>query len=135
VEAGQAAGPGVYHHFCGKKGLFQAAERIEAEILGHAGVVDESNRWLRLRLGFEKPVDFCAAADVRRIIFVEAPQGRPAGLVRDRTAIRLWSPQENLARTKGDPNVRAQISDLVVGFFATLEPARPLTGRDLPKTP
>jgi hypothetical protein len=55
--------------------LFQVtAERIEAEILGQASVVDEENPWLRLRLGFEKLVDFCAAADVHRIIFVEAPQ-------------------------------------------------------------
>jgi AcrR family transcriptional regulator len=65
----------VYHHFAGKKGLFQAtAEQIESEILAQAGAIDEADPWLRLRLGFETLIDFCAAADVQRIIFIEAPQ-------------------------------------------------------------
>jgi AcrR family transcriptional regulator len=65
----------VYHHFAGKKVLFQAtAEEIEAEILAQAGKVDEADPWRRLRLGFEELVDYCAAADVQRIIFIEAPQ-------------------------------------------------------------
>jgi AcrR family transcriptional regulator len=145
----------VYHHFSGKKGLFQAtAERIEAEILEQASVVDETNPWLRLRLGFEKLVDFCAAADVQRIIFVEAPQvvgpeawreielryaygvlkktlpalidagivkPYPADLIARTLLALLREASAEVARTKGDPKVRAQISDLVAGFFTTLE--------------
>jgi AcrR family transcriptional regulator len=145
----------VYHHFSGKKGLFQAtAERIEAEILGRASVVDEANPWLRLRLGFEKLVDFCAAADVHRIIFVEAPQvigpeawreielryaygilkktlpalinagilkPYPVDLIARTLLALLREASAEVARTKGDPKVRAQISDLVSGFFRSLE--------------
>jgi AcrR family transcriptional regulator len=147
----------VYHHFSGKKGLFQAtAERIEAEILEQASVVDETNPWLRLRFGFEKLVDFCAAADVQRIIFVEAPQvigpeawreielryaygvlkktlpvlidagivkPYPADLIARTLLALLREASAEVARTKGDPKVRAQISDLVAGFFRTLEPS------------
>jgi AcrR family transcriptional regulator len=65
----------VYHHFAGKKELFQAtAEQLEAEILMHAAAVNDPDAWRRLRFGFEKLIDFCAAADVQRIIFIEAPQ-------------------------------------------------------------
>jgi AcrR family transcriptional regulator len=147
----------VYHHFSGKKGLFQAtAERIEAEISGQASVVDEADPWLRLRLGFEKLVDFCASADVQRIIFVEAPQvvgpearreielrytygvlkntlpalinagtvkPYPADLIAWTLLALLREVSAEVARTKGDPTGRAQISDLVAGFFRTLEPS------------
>jgi AcrR family transcriptional regulator len=65
----------VYHHFAGKKELFQAtAEQLEAEILVQAAAVTDTDPWRRLRLGFERLIDFCAAAEVQRIIFVEAPQ-------------------------------------------------------------
>jgi AcrR family transcriptional regulator len=65
----------VYHHFASKKDLFRAvAEDMEGEILAQAGATDDPNPWRRLRLGFDKLIDFCAAADVQRIIFVEAPQ-------------------------------------------------------------
>jgi AcrR family transcriptional regulator len=145
----------VYHHFSGKKGLFQAtAERIEAEILAQASVVDEASPWLRLRLGFEKLVDFCAAADVHRIIFVEAPQvigpeawreielqyaygilkktlpalinagilkPYPVDLIARTLLALLREASAEVARTKSDPKVRAQISDLVADFFSTLE--------------
>ena len=64
----------IYHHFAGKKELFQAvAEQLEGEILS-ASAVDDKDPLHRLRLGFEKLIDFCAAPDVQRIIFVEAPQ-------------------------------------------------------------
>ncbi len=64
----------VYHHFAGKKELFRAvAEQLEGEIL-KASLVDEKDPLRRLRLGFEKLIDVCAAPDVQRIIFVEAPQ-------------------------------------------------------------
>ena len=65
----------LYHHFAGKKGLFQAvAEEVEGEILAAAAAGGETEPWLRLRNGFERLIDRCAADDVQRIIFVEAPQ-------------------------------------------------------------
>lgn len=65
----------VYHHFASKKELFQAvAEKLEAEILVQSGAVDEPDPWVRLQKGFDRLIDVCAAADVQRIIFVEAPQ-------------------------------------------------------------
>jgi AcrR family transcriptional regulator len=64
----------VYHHFAGKKELFQAvAEQLEVEILSAADV-DEKDPLRRLRLGFEKLIDVCAAPDIQRITFIEAPQ-------------------------------------------------------------
>lgn len=65
----------VYHHFAGKKELFEAvAEQIEDEILSAAAGIDERDPLRRLRLGFEKLIDVCAAPDIQRITFVEAPQ-------------------------------------------------------------
>lgn len=65
----------VYHHFSGKKDLFIAvAELLEVEILAAAASVDEGDPWARMKMGFEKLVDFSARADVQRITFVEAPQ-------------------------------------------------------------
>ena len=65
----------VYHHFTGKKDLFLAvAEHLEGQILAAAAAVDESDPWLRLKVGFEKLIDLCASSDVQRIVFVEAPQ-------------------------------------------------------------
>jgi AcrR family transcriptional regulator len=74
ADAGVTTGA-VYHHFSGKKGLFQAvAEALEAEILAEAATVDEAEPWPQLRAGFDKLIDVCAAAAVQRILFVEAPQ-------------------------------------------------------------
>lgn len=65
----------IYHHFSSKKGLFRAvAEQIEVELLAAAGAVDAGDPLRRLRAGFEHLIDICAAPDVQRIIFVEAPQ-------------------------------------------------------------
>lgn len=65
----------VYHHFSGKKGLFQAvAEALEAEILAAAANPPGEDAWARLRNGYEALIDVCAAPAVQRIIFVEAPQ-------------------------------------------------------------
>jgi AcrR family transcriptional regulator len=65
----------VYHHFSGKKDLFLAvAELLEVEILAAAGSVDERDPWARMKMGFERLIDFCARSDVQRITFVEAPQ-------------------------------------------------------------
>ena len=76
AEVGVTTGA-VYHHFGSKKGLFQAvAEQIEGEILSAAATAapDGADPWQRLRVGFDRLVDVCAAVDVQRIIFVEAPQ-------------------------------------------------------------
>ena len=65
----------IYHHFESKKGLFLAvAEELEAEVLKEGLAAAGADSWTRFRAGFERLIDFCAAADVQRIIFVEAPQ-------------------------------------------------------------
>lgn len=65
----------IYHHFGSKRGLFLAvAEQLEADILREGLGVPGDDPWRRFRAGFEKLIDFCAAAEVQRIIFVEAPQ-------------------------------------------------------------
>jgi AcrR family transcriptional regulator len=65
----------VYHHFKGKKELFQAvAEQLEVEILSSANGGDDPDPLRRLRFAFETLIDVCAAPDIQRIIFVEAPQ-------------------------------------------------------------
>src|SRR5215469_9126429 len=65
----------VYHHFANKKDLFQAvAEQLEGEILATAAKADGKDPLARLRAGFELLIDVCAAPDIQRIIFIEAPQ-------------------------------------------------------------
>jgi AcrR family transcriptional regulator len=65
----------VYHHFLSKKGLFQAvAEQLEEEILTAAAAQPAANMWQGLRAGFETLIDVCAAPDIQRIVFIEAPQ-------------------------------------------------------------
>jgi AcrR family transcriptional regulator len=141
----------VYHHFASKKGLFTAvAEDLEAEILRTAASVTDDDPWRRLRRGFEKLIDLCAAPAVQRIIFVEAPQVvgpeawrkielqyafgtlrnvlvslREAGIIKPypvdliaRTLLALLhETSAELARSKHDPAVRVQISEMVAGVF------------------
>jgi AcrR family transcriptional regulator len=67
----------IYHHFENKKSLFQAvAEQLEVEILDAVRGVETSDTdpWMRVRAGFERLIDFCAAPDIQRITFIEAPQ-------------------------------------------------------------
>lgn len=65
----------IYHHFAGKKGLFQAvAEQIEAELLTTAARVSDPDPWRGLKLAFEVLIDACAREDVQRILFIEAPR-------------------------------------------------------------
>jgi len=65
----------VYHHFSGKRALFQAvAEQLEVDILNAASAVEGTDPWLRMRARFEKLIDFCASPEVQRITFIEAPQ-------------------------------------------------------------
>jgi len=73
-DAGVTTGA-IYHHFAGKKGLFQAvAEQMEGEVLIGAAAAQDTDPLARLRQGFEALIEVCAEADVQRIIFVEAPQ-------------------------------------------------------------
>lgn len=145
----------AYHHFGSKKGLFQAsAEQIEGEILAQARVAGEADPWLALRLGFEKLIDFCAAADVQRIIFIEAPQvvgpdlwreielryalgalnrilpalvsaGRikpyPIDLMARTLLALLRETSAEVVRTRRNPKIREQISDMVTGIFQAFE--------------
>jgi AcrR family transcriptional regulator len=65
----------IYHHFAGKKGLFQAvAERIEAELLAIALGVTDPDPWRGFKRAFEVLIDASAKPDVQRIIFLDAPR-------------------------------------------------------------
>lgn len=65
----------VYHHFSGKRALFQAvAEQLEVDILRTASTVEANDPWLQTQARFEKLIDLCASPEVQRITFVEAPQ-------------------------------------------------------------
>jgi AcrR family transcriptional regulator len=144
----------IYHHFSGKKELFQAAaEELEGEILAAAAAVDATDPWLRLQAGFEKLIDLCAAPDVQRIIFVEAPQvvgpdawreielryafgalrailsalqeggiikAYPIDLIARMLLALLHETSAEVARSKHDPIVRAQITDLMAGVWSVL---------------
>ena len=74
AAAGVTTGP-LYHHFNNKLGLFTAvAESIEEELLRIAASAEGATPWLALRAGLTRLVTHCAAADIRRILLVEAPQ-------------------------------------------------------------
>ncbi len=65
----------IYHHFAGKKGLFLAvAEEIEREVLSIAARVEDEDPWARTQKAFAALIDACAAPDVQRIIFLDAPR-------------------------------------------------------------
>lgn len=65
----------VYHHFSGKRALFQAvAEQLEIDILETASTIEGDDPWLRIQASFDKLIDLCASPDVQRITFIEAPQ-------------------------------------------------------------
>lgn len=151
----------IYHHFSGKKGLFQAvAMELEAEILEAAAAVEGADPWSRLRAGFETLIEFCASPDVQRIIFIEAPQvigpdawrkielnyafgamrsalaslgdaqvikAYPVDLVARLLLALLRETSTELARSKHDPLVRAQIRELVAGVFGVLTMPRTAT--------
>jgi AcrR family transcriptional regulator len=65
----------VYHHFGSKKGLFLAvAEQIEGELLSKALAVREEDPWRHVQKAFAALIDACAAPEVQRIIFLDAPR-------------------------------------------------------------
>jgi AcrR family transcriptional regulator len=145
----------IYHHFVSKKGLFQAvAEQLEAEILAAAAARQAADMWQGLRAGFESLIDVCAAPDIQRIIFIEAPQvigpeewreielryafgatrqilehlmadgtlrRFPVDLVA-RTLLSLLSEAAaEIARTPGDPKIRAQVGEMVTRVLDAFE--------------
>lgn len=76
VQAAKVTTGAVYHHFGDKKGLFRAvAEDVEAEILKR--VIDETrdtpDPWSRLLIGTLVMLDICSEPEIRRIIFIDAP--------------------------------------------------------------
>lgn len=144
----------VYHHFSGKKDLFQAvAEQVEGQILAAAAAAEGTNPWQHLQAGFEKLIDICASADVQRIIFIEAPQvigpdawrtielryafgalrqalsglvaarvvkPYPIDLIARALLALLHETSAEVARSKRDPVIRAQVTELVSGIFRVL---------------
>jgi AcrR family transcriptional regulator len=66
----------LYHHFAGKRELFQAvAEQVEEELMQRAAAAaaGQPGPWQMLEAGIDVMLDACAAADVQRITFREAP--------------------------------------------------------------
>lgn len=66
----------LYHHFASKRELFQAvAEGVEQELMERAGAAAAGLRdpWEMLRAGIDVMLDACAAPDVHRITFRDAP--------------------------------------------------------------
>lgn len=64
----------IYHHFHGKKGLFQAtAESIEAELVTRSRTVAAGTPWERLKAALKALTIVCADPAIQRILFIEAP--------------------------------------------------------------
>lgn len=66
----------LYHHFASKRDLFQAvAEQVEQELMERAttAAAGQPGPWEMLEAGIEVMLDACAARDVQRIIFRDAP--------------------------------------------------------------
>lgn len=144
----------IYHHFKSKKGLFLAvAEQMESAILAEGFRAPSDDAWTRFRAGFERLIDFCAAADVQRIVFVEAPQVMgpeawrkielkyaygalhealpkmikagilkpyPVELLARTLLMLLRETSAEVARSRGDAKIRAQVSDLAGGVLDAL---------------
>jgi len=65
----------IYHHFKGKKALFQGvAEAVEADLLAVAVAVKDHDPWERTQKAFVKLIAACAAPDVQQIVFLDAPR-------------------------------------------------------------
>ena len=76
VTAARVTTGAVYHHFGDKKRLFLAvAEAVEADIL--KGVVlaaaSKSEPWDQFLAAIDATLEICAAPDVQRIVFIDAP--------------------------------------------------------------
>ncbi len=66
----------LYHHFASKRELFEAvAEQVEQELMDRAveAAAGQTDPWKMLEAGIEVMLDACAAPDVHRITFRDAP--------------------------------------------------------------
>ena len=66
----------LYHHFANKRELFQAvAEQVEQELMERAAAAaaGQPGPWEMLQAGIGVMLDACAAPDVQRITFRDAP--------------------------------------------------------------
>ncbi len=66
----------LYHHFANKRDLFQAvAEQVEEELMQRAMAAgaEQTSPWEMLEAGIAVMLDACAARDVHRITFRDAP--------------------------------------------------------------
>ncbi len=66
----------LYHHFASKRELFEAvAEQVEQELMDRAveAAAGQPDPWKMLEAGIKVMLDACAAPDVHRIIFRDAP--------------------------------------------------------------
>ena len=66
----------LYHHFGGKRELFRAvAEQVEQELMERAAAAAarRPTPWEMLEAGIDVMLDACAAPDVQRITFRDAP--------------------------------------------------------------
>ncbi len=66
----------LYHHFASKRELFEAvAEQVEQELMDRAvlAAAGQPDPWRMLEAGIEVMLDACAAPDVHRITFRDAP--------------------------------------------------------------
>lgn len=66
----------LYHHFAGKKELFEAVVReLEDEVLARAGesALSTTDAWEAFMTGVDRYLDACLEGDVQRILLLDAP--------------------------------------------------------------
>jgi AcrR family transcriptional regulator len=76
VQLARVTTGAVYHHFGDKRDLFLAvAESIEMEVLQRIGeqAVQHQSTWEQLHAGSSAMLEICAEPEIRRIIFLDAP--------------------------------------------------------------
>ncbi len=76
VQAAKVTTGAVYHHFGDKKGLFRSvAESVEKEILERIGAqtLSVDDGWSKLTIGTTAILEIATEPDIRRIIFLDAP--------------------------------------------------------------
>lgn len=112
----------VYHHFAGKKALFQAtAEAMEQGLLDAARAYREPDPWLRLRSGFPRLIERCADPAIQRVLFVEAPQViGPEAWREIELRYAYGAMREGLAALIGAGRIRPYPADLVARLLLGL---------------
>src|SRR5258708_39717027 len=76
VQAAKVTTGAVYHHFGDKKGLFRSvAESVEKEILERIGAqtLSVDDGWSKLTIGTTAILEIATEPDIRRIVFLDAP--------------------------------------------------------------